>query len=279
MGLQEKPLPPPSFSLVFNPEKDREYRHFEGAVDVPFDPTAVEFSAQNAWWLADASLLAYWEETDARQRFHEAGLESAPIIQKADTQCYVAWTARFALAAFRGSEPDSLPDILTDIRALLKPWDEPNETVHHGFREALDAVWPEVVAALTPLADRPVWFTGHSLGGALATLAADRCVRQRAMLGLGDLGGVYTFGSPLVGNRHFVDGFNSRVHGRSFRFVNDQDGVPRVPPQLLGYRHVNTEHFVGEDGPGLPFSEPLIDHTPRRYAVLVWNALVEAAGC
>ena len=125
---------------------------------------------------------------------------------------------------------------------------------------------------------RNIWFTGHSLGGALATLAADRCIRQGAMLGLGDLGGVYTFGSPLVGNRHFADGFNSRVRGRSFRFVNDQDGVTKVPPQFLGYCHVNTERFVGEDGPGLPFSEALIDHTPRRYAVLVWNALVDAAG-
>ncbi len=91
------------------------------------------------------------------------------------------------------------------------------------------------------------------------------------------MGGVYTFGSPLVGDRRFVDGFNSRVGNRSFRFVNDQDAVTRVPPPLVGYRHVNTEHFVGANDPTLSLSEPLIDHTPRRYAVLAWNAFVDSA--
>ena len=181
------------------------------------------------------------------------------------------------MAAFRGTEADSIHDIITDAQFAFADWDNLDERVHKGFREALDLVWPQLVAAIKPLADRRVWFTGHSLGGALATLAADRLVRERAREGLGELGGVYTFGSPLVGDRRFVDGFNSRVGDRSFRFVNDQDAVTRVPPPLVGYRHVNTEHFVGANDPGLSFGEPLIDHTPRRYAVLAWNAFVDAA--
>ena len=64
----------------------------------------------------------------------------------------------------------------------------------------------------------------------------------------------------------------------SIVFVNDKDGVTRVPPRVLGYRHVNTERLVGFDDPDVPLiSEPLIDHTPRRYAVLVWNGLVESS--
>ncbi len=64
----------------------------------------------------------------------------------------------------------------------------------------------------------------------------------------------------------------------SIVFVNDKDGVTRVPPRVLRYRHVNTERLAGFDDPDVPLiSEPLIDLTPRRYAVLVWNGLVESA--
>jgi hypothetical protein len=52
--------------------------------------------------------------------------------------------------------------------------------------------------------------------------------------------------------------------------------VTRVPPPLVGYRHVNNERFVGAEDPAVLFNEPLIDHTPRRYAGLLWNALVDA---
>src|SRR4051812_3489544 len=119
MTVQKKALPPPSFTLVFEPQRDTEYKHFEGALDVPFDPTTLTFSRQNAWWLADASLLAYWNEDEARRRFRDATLDSAPLIQHGGTQCYVAWTRRFGLVAFRGTQADSLHDILTDVRAAL----------------------------------------------------------------------------------------------------------------------------------------------------------------
>lgn len=276
MAFQKKPLPAPSLKLVFKPQSDTAYMHFEGAFDAPFDPTAV-FSRVNAWWLAEASLLSYWDTEAAQQRFSDAAaLESLPI-RDSGTEGYVAWKQGFGLVAFRGTEADSIQDIITDAQFAFADWDNLDEQVHKGFKDSLDLVWPQLMTAIKPLADRPVWFTGHSLGGALATLAADRLVRERTREGLGELGGVYTFGSPLVGDRRFVDGFNSRVGNRSFRFVNDQDAVTRVPLPLVGYRHVNTEHFLGSDDPTISLGEPLIDHTPRRYAVLAWNAVVDAA--
>ena len=79
MAFHKKPLPPPSLKLVFKPQSDTGYTHFEGALDAPFDPTAV-FSRVNAWWLADASLLSYWEPAVAQQRFHDlATLDSVPF--------------------------------------------------------------------------------------------------------------------------------------------------------------------------------------------------------
>jgi len=280
MPLQKKLLPRPSFSLVLHPEGDRDYRHFEGAGEVPFDNGAATMSRANAWWLADSSLLAYWDQAEAGRRFADAaGLRSRLIEgKKKDTQCYLAWNDALAIVAFRGTQADSLQDLITDAAIPVGTWDQlPGELVHSGFLEALDAVWQEIAQA-EELKNRRVGFTGHSLGAALATLGGDRFARERSGLGFGELGGIYTFGSPLIGNRGFVDGFNRRCGDRSFRFVNDKDGVTRVPPQGLGYRHVNTERLVGFDDPGVTLiTEPLIDHTPRRYAVLLWNGLVESS--
>ena len=58
MPLQKKSLPRPSLSLVLHPEGDRDYKHFEGAAEVPFENGSSTMSRANAWWLADSSLLA-----------------------------------------------------------------------------------------------------------------------------------------------------------------------------------------------------------------------------
>ena len=281
MRFEKKDLPPPTFKRVFRPQDD-DYKHFEHAADLPFDATSSEFSRLNAWWLADASLLSYWDRTVAQRRFlDDARLQSAAI-DTGGTQCYVAWNDTFALVAFRGTEPDALRDILADARLRLRPWrhvdggEVDGGKVHEGFQDALQAVWLQLVDALKKLNDRRVWFTGHSLGAALATLAGDRFFLERARHGFQEPGGMYTFGSPLVGDRAFVDGFNGRHRNRSFRFVNDRDSVTTAPPQQFGYRHVNDRRFVGFDDPDVNMlAEGLIDHAPRRYATLVWNAFVD----
>jgi len=175
-------------------------------------------------------------------------------------------------------------------------------SVHSGFKEALKEVWdPQGRAdedkALKPYLDtisntdgrrRSVWFTGHSLGGALATLAADQ---------YGSGAELYTFGSPRVGDRTFADHF--RVN--AYRFVNNDDVVTKVP--LPGsYRHVGQMKYI--DSEGVILDNPslwvrlkanfrrvvrntfnlgllrlrrvlpenaLIDHAPIYYAIHVWN--------
>jgi len=140
MPLHKKALPPPSFKLVLAPASDPDYKHFEDASDAPFDAAASTFSRVNAWWLADASLLTYWHEADAKARFRSpAGLDSRLIENhQKDTQCYIAWCDAFAIVAFRGTEPDRLQDLLLDARAKLTPWDQqPGERVHAGFLDGL----------------------------------------------------------------------------------------------------------------------------------------------
>src|SRR5262249_13938988 len=142
-----------------------------------------------------------------------------------------------------------------------------------------------------------LWLAGHSLGGALATLAA-------AHLGRDAVQGLYTYGCPRVGDAAFAAVLPRRSH---FRFVHRDDWVTTVPPDLLGYVHAGTRQPVpgpprsilddlasgaGElasvltalartlrlDVGGLPFKVfGLADHAPIYYATLLWNALLAAA--
>ena len=269
-----KALPPPTLGRLFKPADDQ-YTHFEHGMQLPFNAASASFSRLNAWWLADAALLAYWSAGDVEERCKLAGFTKVEPLAGNGTQGFVASNHEFAIVSFRGTEPDALRDILGDVRIALKEW-VPGERVHEGFHGALEAVWPDLRDSLRRLKDHPIWFTGHSLGAALATLAGDR-YRRECELPPSGIYGIYTYGSPLLGDRAFVDGFNNRHRDRCFRFVNDRDSVTTVPPPLFGYRHVNDERLVGFDDPDvLNFAEPLIDHTPRRYAVLAWNLFVHA---
>ncbi|MEO8481665.1 MAG: lipase family protein [Acidobacteriota bacterium] len=289
----QKSAPVYSADYVFHPEQDLAYRHFEDAAAHPFEPTPAAVSRVNAWWLAEAALLSYSNPDRAIPVFEAAGLESE-FLRANTTDCYVAWNAAAVIVAFRGTEPDEWPDVLTDAKIHLDPWQAGR--VHHGFQEALRDIWPALTIRLSTLsATRAVWFCGHSLGAALANLAGDLYPSTR---------GVCSFGSPLLGDQAFVDAFNTRLSGRCLRYVNHLDAVTHVPPSLFGYRHVDAVRNIAKNGkitgntaPFLHYfsdlfghsetllpiiqtiqSKPtgatptfMLDHMPKAYAIWTWN--------
>lgn len=290
----QRPRANPDLQFVFHPEADDGYRHFDSHQTVPFDPGAATVTRANAWWLAEAALLAYWDPDEARPRFAAAGL-AAELVESGDTQAYLASMPGAVIVAFRGTEQDRLGDAFDDARfGLVRAT---HGSVHAGFRDALDRVWTALVASLTPLAaSRTVWFSGHSLGGALATLAADRFPATA---------GVCTIGSPRVGDRLFAAAFDARFGARAARYVNDADIVTHVPPPLpLPYQHVGRLRQITPDGrittqppmlahfvrdvfgnvghlqdvvqalqAGVMRRAPdfLLDHMPRGYTTDIWN--------
>jgi triacylglycerol lipase len=297
-----KPFPPTPRDVVnvFHPERDTSYVHFERGDQHPFQPDPPGgFLRVNAWWLADAALLSYWPPAQALRIFRGAGFECEPDDGTTATNYYLAWRPGCLLVAFRGTQPDQWQDSLDDIN-VGPPVALDGRQVHRGFYEALDRVWPKLTSRLGDLATgRTVWFCGHSLGAAIATLAAYRYDRTR---------GVCTFGSPRVGDAQFAATFNQRFAGRSWRFVNDHDVVTHVPPpRFLGMRfeHVDAARFIAPDGTvsatapavqhyvadifgeslaslrgivtGLrdgrlgPPPDALLDHMPKEYAVASWN--------
>jgi triacylglycerol lipase len=108
--------------------------------------------------------------------------------------------------------------------------------VHSGFKQEVDHLWPIIEQTLTSN-ELPLWFAGHSLGGAMATICAERCKVSKIP---SNPQALFTFGSPRVGDRAYVN-YCELVH---FRWVNNNDIVTRVPPPWFGYHHGGREMYI-----------------------------------
>lgn len=165
-------------------------------------------------------------------------------LQRAFAQSGFDWT-QAAQSFMAGLRPDmqevsahlmtELQDLLTDLDFVPTDWrvdGAPGGRVHRGFAQALDRVWEPIANQLAGL-DMPVIFAGHSLGAALATLAASRHAPET----------LYTFGSPTVGDADFAKTLQGTV---VYRYMNCADLVCRMPPAL--YAHVGTLRYIDSAG-------------------------------
>ncbi|MBW8311757.1 MAG: lipase family protein [Rhizobium sp.] len=214
-----------------------------------FQPLRYAESDVHAFWLAHFASFAYSEAEQLVESplMKAHGIEVQPF-DTAGTQGFIFSSDAACILAFRGTEM-TLEDWMTDADARQHepPWEEAGEGVgiHKGFHDALERVWDEVATRLTE-ARRPIWITGHSLGGALALLAASRLTRERPAL---PVAGVYTFGQPRIGSNAWTKTLPIQLQQRIFRYVNDNDIVPLVPPQSpIDYEHVGQARYF--DGSG-----------------------------
>lgn len=225
--------------------------------DTPlFSARAADFSVRNSRFLAELSLAAYeTNETRLAADLKHLDITSCRFVEstETDTQALVASTRQAIVVAFRGTEPTKLKDLLTD--AELSMVAGPLGKVHEGFWESLESIWSPLQRAIGELQDgrRTVWFTGHSLGGALAQLAVARLVQMRR-----GVQGLYTYGSPRCGDIRFAKEFERHAGNITFRVVNEADLIPDAAPTFLGFEHCGRHCQL--DGQG----RLLIDTPPRQ---------------
>ncbi|MBI4752715.1 MAG: lipase family protein [Acidobacteria bacterium] len=265
----------------------------------------------HAWWFAEAALLAYDNFPAVQTAFSNLGTAENPVPRVTDlsagsTFCVgvefeEASGKKTAAIVFRGTEilknerdPVAIIRKLTEIKkdvltdASFLPFSVGRGVkIHSGFLQALSLVWDKLSRFLISRNLDRLWFTGHSLGGALAMLSAYRFGKEfpnRVPIE------VFTFGAPCVGNAAFRNDFKSLTIP-AFRFVNHRDIVPPVLelPLLyffVRYSHVGEVFYFNNDGqlanePSLLGKfvnsilvgsvESLIDHSPLFYAVNCWN--------
>jgi triacylglycerol lipase len=306
----KKPVPPQKFREIRPPNEN--YTYFEDKDAHPFVPGATGFNLVNSSWLADFAMLCYGDEAFIRDTLDHAGLTGAgfdvKFFSEQSTQCLVTHNDKFVVLCFRGTEIDNFIGAFEDWRRNWELIAEPDESgglVHHGFRKDLKEVWTKVKDYLGPLltdgAGRTLWITGHSLGAALATLAAERAARD----GHFKVQGVYPYGSSRVGDDQFREKYAALgLDAVTFRFVNNQDVVPKIPPGTP-YVHVGQVKFIDaagqlhdalpeeteggiehllerlghkgrrllEDWIELTIPAPFADHAPIYYATYIWNNL------
>jgi hypothetical protein len=289
------------------------FPYFAGADQFPFEPGASADSPVNAWLLADASFLVY-----GTAEFIEDALACSPLPSmgyglewlgsRAENRGLILHNGTSLIVVFRGTRLhfQNLMDVAELViinrsdfwidSQFLPAVCAVGGRVHSGFLSAFAGVSERLDELLkSRLEGQKVWLTGHSLGGALATLAA-------AHLGRGSVQGLYTYGCPRVGDANFTTVLPETSH---LRFVHRQDSVVNQPPEFLGYVHAgilrhlpgiprkgtleSLRHGAREVGAALramakemrvkagdlPFTVAgLADHMPIYYATHLWNAIV-----
>ncbi len=224
-----------------------------------FEVTA-HYQPGNAWWLAECARLVYRRDRDEAP-------ENPPALNRRDIllgmgleeirffnfSCLRAILVRsissgcppFSILVFRGSQ--NFQDWLANLNALPVACPGLGKgQVHQGFRDSLMVGWREIAEALDQ-ETAPLFYTGHSLGGALAVLAAAHRP-PRAL---------YTFGAPKVGDQFFCRALQAVPH---YRLVNGHDIVPSLPPDYsgLGFIHsVAPLRLVKQPGGERLDSEPI----------------------
>jgi len=177
-----------------------------------------------------------------------------------------------AVVAFRGTEQVKWKDLATDLNLvpsslnveridedsglarLIKAVSPATDiTVHGGFLSAYDSIKQQIFMLLDAITESGseedpwrVYVTGHSLGGALATLCAYELATRRGPARARQRISMYSFGAPRAGNKVFAAAYNACVPD-SWRITNSNDIIPTVP-RLLGYAHVKHSVRLVEGG-------------------------------
>lgn len=234
-----------TWKALAEPGQATEY--FDALAGRQFQPSAQEYSSINAWWLMEFCRLVYRQEADelgkkaTRPTRNEVltavGMREERFFNVKASQCYIVRSGEdseepYAALVFRGSS--GALDWVYNGDFWKVPWPQGGK-IHRGFRTALDHMWEAVEAALERI-DLPIFYAGHSLGGAMAVLAASRRPPVAT----------YTFGCPRVGNEAFAE---AHSHLPFYRTVNNRDLVTRVPPlaKILGFKHFGEVHYVTHD--------------------------------
>jgi hypothetical protein len=183
------------------------------------------------------SLIAtfHWIAPDETTTLRRAGRDRGG-------QAYLAGDDDRLLLIFRGSTDTT--DWVTNLQTGKRTVKVGGRAVrlHAGFllsyrqmAEGIDAA----IAAEMARRSRPLVIVGHSLGGALAQIAAAVSPRP-------ELEACYSFGAPRVA----ASWFRRALTVPHYRVVNGWDVVPIVPPALLGYAHTGPSYHLRRDPPG-----------------------------
>ncbi len=193
--------------------------------------------------LAYCSRAAYRDDPEDDAMFAKFGWKISRTFEHrpSHTQGFVAADDESVVVSFRGTE-QNIEDWITDLSYRHHSRRVLGGRIHRGFWKSWTAVKSKALDSIASVrtSRQRLWVTGHSLGGALATLAGRDMPRFLRPTG------VVTFGAPRVGDPSFAQNYNA-PHAR---YVNEDDVVPHVPFRGLinRYEHVGNGRIMLSNG-------------------------------
>ena len=281
-GGAVRPYDPRSWRAVVDPAA---FGAFAGSRPVALEQAWREHPH---WVIANLAHAAYLPREQVIERLKALGAETVEVFERNGAQALLVHWSGVLVLAFRGTrlhQRESLPsrlaatvekflqgiakqdielpdtyirllanDVLADLKFTKAPLGP--ATVHRGFLREFDKLWRpcllDVLEELHPRERPRVHVTGHSLGGAMATLAGTQW----------RFDSVVTFGEPRVG-RDLGRVFQSR---RRLRYVNGDDPVCQVPPSFwpFGFRHHGRSiRLTPPSGPDFRYDHSILDYVQR----------------
>ena len=190
---------------------------------------------------AKFSKYAYLPPDEARTVAKVEGFNKTEFIDIDGAQSYVFYNKTDLIIACRGTQPGEMNDIYADLQVFQADSVTGNK-IHQGFKEEVDKIYEKVesIVERRGLAKK-IWCCGHSLGGAMATILAQRLEFKGGY----DVDTLYTYGSPRAGGPKFRAWCDKHLNHQ--RFVNNNDVVPCVPT-FFRWRHSGKCHYIKSTG-------------------------------
>ena len=158
--------------------------------------------------------------------FINLGFTKYRFIDNDGAQGYVASNDEEVIISCRGTQPSQPNDLLADLDVIPKRhgpgW------VHEGFRREARKLLYDIMVWVRNNKNKKIYITGHSLGAAMALY-----ITQELEFAGHDTTKLFTFGQPRLGNAVYINSIKTE----HYRFVNCNDMVTHVPPQIMLFKH------------------------------------------
>lgn len=234
----------PKFVVTNAPAKPLSTRNaddfiFKSSVDGPISDMTV---IQRGLLFAETAMMSYFAEEQFKSAIQKIGLSLRASFFSQHGLAHLLESESDMLVLFRGTSEHDWEDLEEEQQEEKNAaiFSETVGKVNHCFKEDVDHLWPQIETELETNR-KPVWFVGHSLGGAFAIICANRCLLSYIRTEPAE---VHTFGAPRVGTKKYV----RHVNLKHYRWVNNNDFVTRVPAAWLGYRHCGEEMYIDYQG-------------------------------